>query len=69
MPDTPIIDVNVRSTNTITISRKEYDELKKALFVIDAIGTSISKYGVDDRIALPLLKSLGYTPPEEEDDA
>lgn len=69
MPDTPVIDVNVRNTNTITISRKEYDELKKALFAIETIGTSISKYGVDDRIALPLLKTLGYVPPKEEDDA
>lgn len=72
MSEVNIPDVRVPQiirSDTVTISRSEYDELKKALFVIDAIGASLSKYGVDDRVALPLLKSLGYVPPKEEDDA
>ena len=55
------------NNDTITIPRAEYDELKKARFIVDVIGKTLTKYGVDDRVAAPMLRAFGYTFREEDD--
>lgn len=54
-------------SDTVTISRSEYDDLKTARFAIDVLGHTLGRYGVNDEIARHLLRQFGYVYTEAAD--
>lgn len=60
-----VIDV----PDEVTIPRAEYDELKKARWCIDLIGSTLNSYGGDDKIIVALCKQFGYEKPEDKPNA
>ena len=59
----------IRTTDEVTIPRVEYDELKKARWCIELIGSTLNRYGGDDKIVVALCKQFGYEYLEEMPDA
>lgn len=60
--DIPEVKVNasVVFPDSVTIPRNDYNELVKARFAIQMIGTSVSKYGPDRDVINTVLTIFGY---------
>ena len=58
--DIPEMRLVIQDKDSVTISRSEYDELKEARFALHIMGTTLTAWGVENKLALPILKSFGY---------
>lgn len=59
----------IKTTDEVTISRAEYNELINACFGIAMIGTTLGRYGAEDKVVAAVCKQFGYEYKEETPDA
>ena len=48
------------STDSVTIPRSEYDDLKEARLCLDMIAKTVGRFGVDDSVCDAVFRHFGY---------
>lgn len=55
----------IANSDTVTIPRAEYNELINARLGIAMIGTTLGRYGAEDKVVAAVCKQFGYEYKEE----